>query len=130
VPISVLENPRAMIGVPRRRRRFPGLVGMWRACSLAAYNRTGTPMPGRHDDAEPRPNCGSRGDHGPRRDSRAMTSRVPHWVQYLSGVVLIGLGILGIRESAHGTALLVWAVALIVGILLIVLPLRRARRKR
>jgi len=59
-----------------------------------------------------------------------MTRRVPHWVQYLSGVVLIGLGILGIRESAHGTALLVWAVALIVGILLIVLPLRRARRKR
>jgi Flp pilus assembly protein TadB len=59
-----------------------------------------------------------------------MTSRVPHWVQYLSGVVLIGLGIFGIRESAHGKALLVWAVAIIVGILLIVLPLRRARRKR
>ena len=58
-----------------------------------------------------------------------MTSRVPHWVQYLSGVVLIGLGILGIRESAHGTALLVWAVAMF-GILLIVLPLRRGLRKR
>ena len=59
-----------------------------------------------------------------------MTSRVPHWVQHLSGVVLMGLGILGIRESAHGAALLVWAVAIIVGILLILLPLRRARRKR
>ena len=59
-----------------------------------------------------------------------MTSRIPHWVQYLSGVVLIGLGILGIRESAHGTAQLASAAALIVGILLIVLPLRRARRKR
>jgi hypothetical protein len=63
-----------------------------------------------------------------------MTSRVPHWVQYLSGVVLIALGILGIRvgirEFAHGTALLVSAAAIIVGILLIVLPLRRARRKR
>jgi uncharacterized membrane protein YtjA (UPF0391 family) len=59
-----------------------------------------------------------------------MTSRVPHWVQYVCGLVLIALGILGIRESAHGTAQLVWAVAIIVGILLIVLPLRRARRKR
>src|SRR5450631_272721 len=40
VPGIVPPMPFVWIVVPRRGRRFPGLVGMWRACSLAHWNRT------------------------------------------------------------------------------------------